>query len=1138
MAISLLGNSPIFPIPGVPSQSISRYFDTVPNYNYGNISIDPNADYSVWGSGTRPGTPYVPPVGIPPWTPGTVTPQLSTGIETPVAPVMGGGDSDYTPLGSSDTDWTDPDSWITDNITYGDKLLLNMLVPGMGTVGEMLTGLVTTYNPITDVDDYYRLPWYDGSAGGGYGYTEDDTFGGKWDADSPFDDYNTGDLWAKDSRLEQIAADILGWGTAIESSDLTDAEWKALMTNSDGTPGEIKGPWEGTDVYNTSLEAYREAERINAEAAELEAELAAEEAAEAGAQAAHDALVSDIMGTSAVYDDEGNLVTAATGVTGLIESEADASEETLTDLINAVSDSVTTNQTLTDDQFSDINTAIDEISLAIGDNEELTIQQQSDLLAELEGLYTDLLGTDAVYDDEGNLVNDATAGVLNDMQEAITSGQLTTKDLDELGISVTDELLTADDIAALQLNILDGMVTVEDLATVGLDIQDFLVGTDDVYDEEGNLVSAATTGALENLEENITSGQLNTDDLDALNTSITEGMIDADDLEALGLTITDELLTEADLTALNLNIQDGMIDAADLNNLQEALTEALTPTKTEEFVVEDTKAGTIEEIIEPISETEEFVVEDRRGTITPIPRAEGYDAEGYDAEGYDRDGYDREGFDAFGYDISGYDAEGYDISGYDAEGYDSTGFNVDNRNAKGLINDEYNIDGNTSSKGPLDISDLISLSRHVAMIEPLTGDSLKAADINMDGKVDRLDVDLLANHNVGKMSLSDPNNKWVDVNNTKILVGPDGLDVSGYGVDDYNTYGMDLQGYDADGYDIEGFDEYGYDISGYDAFGYNNLGYDTEGYDADGYNRAGFDAEGYNTEGYREETWNYNNALGRHIVMEVDREGYNKAGYKYDADSGKAYDRDGWTYDSYNRPSHMYNKEGANQLGNTVTEQAEAEQVADGTASLEGSSFGSRGEAEAVSEYGFGSDEHFAAIEETQNNITDNTGSGSDDTSWEDSDAATDMDPASGWSGLDSDFDSVNSTNSLTNNNNTSSGSSSSSSSKVICTAMNEDYGFGKYRNAIWLKYAAINYKDKPEMEAGYHALCLPMLRIRKKWYGKPIYAWLKHVARHRTADLRAEMYGKKRDRIGQAWRFILEPLCYFVGKRLNKGDK
>jgi hypothetical protein len=104
---------------------------------------------------------------------------------------------------------------------------------------------------------------------------------------------------------------------------------------------------------------------------------------------------------------------------------------------------------------------------------------------------------------------------------------------------------------------------------------------------------------------------------------------------------------------------------------------------------------------------------------------------------------------------------------------------------------------------------------------------------------------------------------------------------------------------------------------------------------------------------------------------------------------------------------------------------------------------------------------------------------------------------------------------------------------KIVCTAMNDDYGFGAYRNAIWLRYSELNYKDKPEMEKGYHAIFKPLLKIRKKWYGKPIYALLKHIAKHRSVDLRAEMYNKKRDRIGQAWRFVLEPLCYLVGKRL-----
>jgi hypothetical protein len=41
----------------------------------------------------------------------------------------------------------------------------------------------------------------------------------------------------------------------------------------------------------------------------------------------------------------------------------------------------------------------------------------------------------------------------------------------------------------------------------------------------------------------------------------------------------------------------------------------------------------------------------------------------------------------------------------------------------------------------------------------------------------------------------------------------------------------------------------------------------------------------------------------------------------------------------------------------------------------------------------------------------------------------------------------------------------------------------------------------------------------------------LENIARHRGIDIRSEMRGSKRDRIGQAYRFVLEPLCYAVGK-------
>ena len=105
-------------------------------------------------------------------------------------------------------------------------------------------------------------------------------------------------------------------------------------------------------------------------------------------------------------------------------------------------------------------------------------------------------------------------------------------------------------------------------------------------------------------------------------------------------------------------------------------------------------------------------------------------------------------------------------------------------------------------------------------------------------------------------------------------------------------------------------------------------------------------------------------------------------------------------------------------------------------------------------------------------------------------------------------------------------------SSKIVCTAMNEAYGFGSFRNKIWLAYAAKHLSK--EHEKGYHALFLPLVNIayhKQTIASKPLRAVLENIARHRSADLRAEMRGTKRDTLGRAYRAILEPLCYFVGK-------
>tara|TARA_B100001093_G_scaffold277143_1_gene264883 strand:+ start:25269 stop:26399 length:1131 start_codon:yes stop_codon:yes gene_type:complete len=108
---------------------------------------------------------------------------------------------------------------------------------------------------------------------------------------------------------------------------------------------------------------------------------------------------------------------------------------------------------------------------------------------------------------------------------------------------------------------------------------------------------------------------------------------------------------------------------------------------------------------------------------------------------------------------------------------------------------------------------------------------------------------------------------------------------------------------------------------------------------------------------------------------------------------------------------------------------------------------------------------------------------------------------------------------------------SNAENSKIVCTAMNNAYGFGSYRQAIWLKYSEGMSK---EHEVGYHAIFMPLV---DKAYNRGdknnmlLRKILEHIARHRTADIRAETQGRKRDTVGRIERAFFEPLCYIVGK-------
>lgn len=106
----------------------------------------------------------------------------------------------------------------------------------------------------------------------------------------------------------------------------------------------------------------------------------------------------------------------------------------------------------------------------------------------------------------------------------------------------------------------------------------------------------------------------------------------------------------------------------------------------------------------------------------------------------------------------------------------------------------------------------------------------------------------------------------------------------------------------------------------------------------------------------------------------------------------------------------------------------------------------------------------------------------------------------------------------------------STSSNKVVCTMMNERYGFGSFRNKIWMKF---HESYGPEYQKGYHAIFLPLVKIAKG-EGKintAVRKVLEHMGRHVTADMFKIMKGKKRDPLGRIYRAIFEPTCRIIGK-------
>jgi len=104
---------------------------------------------------------------------------------------------------------------------------------------------------------------------------------------------------------------------------------------------------------------------------------------------------------------------------------------------------------------------------------------------------------------------------------------------------------------------------------------------------------------------------------------------------------------------------------------------------------------------------------------------------------------------------------------------------------------------------------------------------------------------------------------------------------------------------------------------------------------------------------------------------------------------------------------------------------------------------------------------------------------------------------------------------------------------KIVCSMMNRMYGFGFFRNTLWLNYQA-KYMPEPEWQLGYHKLFLPLTRLMptNKFVRKALEYW----ARHRTVSMRREMRGRPLTIKQWLLRKPIEFVFFIVGRLIKMG--
>ena len=108
---------------------------------------------------------------------------------------------------------------------------------------------------------------------------------------------------------------------------------------------------------------------------------------------------------------------------------------------------------------------------------------------------------------------------------------------------------------------------------------------------------------------------------------------------------------------------------------------------------------------------------------------------------------------------------------------------------------------------------------------------------------------------------------------------------------------------------------------------------------------------------------------------------------------------------------------------------------------------------------------------------------------------------------------------------------------KIICTALNDMYGFGSYRNRIWLEYDKKIGSKLPGadlLEMGYHKLFMP---LAKAMPNHPLMAKiLRRIVTVRSARCRNELRGQPITLEQKFYKVLFEAPCKVAGWLVKKG--